>query len=66
MIGDGSTTAVALEESYERRRVPCICPRQFERAPPVGIPTEIKFTRGVVVEAVTCSTCDRRWKRVNA
>ena len=57
----------ARELSLERREVPCICPRQHEKAPPIGEPTDIRFVRGIAVERVRCSDagCRRTWTRVN-
>ncbi|WP_158810446.1 hypothetical protein [Beijerinckia sp. L45] len=65
MIGDGSASALGQIEALEHRRIPCICPRQHEKTPPLGVTTDIQVTRGIIVEAVQCVTCDRRWKRVN-
>ena len=53
------------EEILARRRLPCICPRQHEATPPVGVSIDVAMTRGIEVERVRCATCARTWQRIN-
>lgn len=48
------------------RRVPCICPRQHEKNPPLGRAMSASTHRGRTVERVGCDTCAREWTRINA
>lgn len=52
-------------ELLVKRRVPCICPRQFEDCPPIGVPLRASISREMVVERIECSSCDRTWTRIN-
>ncbi len=54
------------EARLAARRVPCICPRQHEPNPPVGVTVAIGTQRGAAVERVRCSACLRTWTRSEA
>lgn len=61
------TRVDVMSSVYEKRKVPCICPRQHEKAPPIGEHQSIiSQSRGATVERVRCSDCRRTWRRINA
>lgn len=48
------------------RKLPCICPRQFDKDA-TNSAQSFSFTdsRGIIIEHVQCSSCQRTWQRIN-
>lgn len=60
------TEAPTIERRADaaRRAIPCICPRQHEAKPPLGVFVGFTFIRGQLADRVRCSACARTWKRM--
>jgi len=50
----------------EARRIPCICPRQFDKdGSSKTLITSSSDSRGYEIERVRCLNCPREWTRIN-
>ena len=60
------TNLSVRETILAARPIPCICPRQHEKAPPIGVTIAIHIARAIEIERVRCNGCARTWTRINA